>query len=84
MRKLIYLWLMVALPACLLAQQGAIKGQVTDADGSVLSGVSNTLQGSSVNSNSTTSTSDAALSINAPARATGITYTLTLLKPTYI
>lgn len=30
MRKLIYLWLMVALPTGLLAQQAAIKGKATN------------------------------------------------------
>jgi len=29
MRKLIYLWLMIALPTCLLAHQAAIKGKAT-------------------------------------------------------
>ena len=30
MRKLIYLWLMVASPTCLLAHQAAIKGKATN------------------------------------------------------
>ena len=30
MRKLIYLWLMVALPTCLLAHQAAIKGKAAN------------------------------------------------------
>ena len=66
MRKLIYLWLMVVLPICLLAHQAAIKGKATN------------------NSNGTTSTSDAAFSIKAPAAASEITYTIILQKPNYI
>ena len=71
MRKLIYLWLMVALPTCLLAHQAAIKGKVTQPEGS------------NGTSNCTTLTSNHAF-MNAAVGATEITDTIILLKPNYI
>ena len=84
MRKLIYLWLMVALPTCLLAQQAAIKGKVTNMDGAVPPGACIISKGSDATHTGATLFSDAAISNNAPAGATEITFTLTLQKTNYI